>query len=275
ARRGVAFRYGTEAAQIRVGDGRCRGVRLATGEDLGADAVIVNADVAAVAGGQFGSAATRAVPPVPRQRRSLSALTWALLATTDGFPLVRHSVFFSDDYRAEFEDIFAHRRLPRRPTVYVCAQDRTDDPSAWAGGPERLFCLVNAPPTGDSEATDRREIERCERQVFHWLANCGLHVQRQREATEVTTPRDFERLFPATGGALYGEATHGWRASFRRPGPRSRIPGLYMAGGSTHPGAGVPMAALSGRQAAASLLADFASTRRSRRVATPGGISTG
>ncbi len=275
ARRGVTFRYATEAAQIRVSNGRCRGVRLATGEDLAADAVIVNADIAAVADGQFGSAATRAVPPVPRQRRSLSALTWALLATTDGFPLVRHSVFFSDDYRAEFDDIFAHHRLPRRPTVYVCAQDRTDDASAWAGGPERLFCLVNAPPTGDGKPTDRREIERCEKQVFQWLETCGLRVHRQREATAVTTPRDFERLFPATGGALYGEATHGWQASFRRPGPRSRIPGLYMAGGSTHPGAGVPMAALSGRQAAASLLADFASTRRFRRVAMPGGISTG
>jgi len=75
-----------------------------------------------------------------------------------------------------------------------------------------------------------------------------------------TTPRDFERLFPATGGALYGPLQHGWRASFLRPGARTRLPGLYLAGGSTHPGPGLPMVALAGRQAAASLLADRGST---------------
>ena len=67
----------------------------------------------------------------------------------------------------------------------------------------------------------------------------------------MTTPADFNRLFPATGGALYGRSSHGWTASFQRPGARTRIPGLYLAGGSTHPGPGVPMAALSGRSAAA------------------------
>ena len=78
-----------------------------------------------------------------------------------------------------------------------------------------------------------------------------------------TTPADFNRLFPATGGALYGRSSHGWTASFQRPGARTRIPGLYLAGGSTHPGPGVPMAALSGRSAAASLLADLASISQS------------
>ena len=53
-------------------------------------------------------------------------------------------------------------------------------------------------------------------------------------------------------------------ASFRRPGSRTGLPGLYLAGGSTHPGAGVPMAALSGRLAASALMADLASTRPSR-----------
>jgi 1-hydroxycarotenoid 3,4-desaturase len=75
-------------------------------------------------------------------------------------------------------------------------------------------------------------------------------------------PTDFHRLFPATGGALYGQASHGWKASFNRPGTRTKLPGLYLAGGSVHPGAGVPMAALSGRLAANCVLADLASTRR-------------
>jgi 1-hydroxycarotenoid 3,4-desaturase len=197
-----------------------------------------------------------------------------MAAETEGFPLLRHNVFFSADYAAEFTDIFRHARLPAAPTVYVCAQDRGDRDGPGPGRPERLLCLVNAPAAGDSRPFAPQEIEPCAERAFSLLERCGLLVHRRHENTKVTTPAGFERLFPATGGALYGKASHGWRASFERPGVRSRVPGLYLAGGSTHPGPGVPMAALAGRAAAASLLSDLASTSRWSRTATPGGTST-
>ncbi|MGB0126911.1 MAG: FAD-dependent oxidoreductase, partial [Rhodocyclaceae bacterium] len=248
--------------------------RLASGEEIAADAVVSNADVGALADGHFGPAAARATRPVPPSARSLSALTWSLCAVAEDFPLVRHTVFFSGDYAAEFDDLMRRRRLPAAPTVYVCAQDRGDHPPAASGSPERLFLLVNAPPTGDTHDYDGAEIEQCEDRTFDLLARCGLRLSGQVEPAVRTTPTEFNRLFPATGGALYGQASHGWQASFRRPGSRSRIPGLYLSGGSTHPGAGVPMAALSGRLAASSLLADFASTTTFPRTATSGGTST-
>jgi 1-hydroxycarotenoid 3,4-desaturase len=77
----------------------------------------------------------------------------------------------------------------------------------------------------------------------------------------ITTPAEFDALFPGSGGALYGRASHGWQASFQRPGVRTRVPGLYVAGGSVHPGPGVPMAALSGRLAAQALLQDLAKAK--------------
>jgi 1-hydroxycarotenoid 3,4-desaturase len=214
-----------------------------------------------------------AVPPMPRAARSLSAVTWSMVAETAGFPLAHHNVFFSGDYRAEFEAIFRHGRVPEQPTVYVCAQDRGDGVAAPAGA-ERLLVLVNAPPSGDVHTFPPPEIESCAERTFAQLERCGLNVRRRPEATTATSPADFERLFPGTGGALYGRAPHGWRASFQRPGARTRLPGLYLAGGSVHPGPGVPMAAMSGRLAAARLMADLASTFRSRATATPGGMST-
>jgi 1-hydroxycarotenoid 3,4-desaturase len=273
AQRGATFRYATEASEIRVSGGRAAGVVLAGGEALAADAVIVNADIAALSSGRFGSSAIAATPPVAPETRSMSAVTWALVAEAAGFPLLRHTVFFSGNYADEFDDLFRRARLPAAPTVYVCAQDRDDRDGAAPHGPERLLCLVNAPATGDIHPFGASEIEQCADRTFGRLESCGLSLRRRPEASLVTTPVDFERLFPATGGAIYGRSSHGWMASFQRPGSRSRLPGLYLAGGSAHPGPGVPMAALSGRHAAASLMADLASTRRWHRVAMPGGMS--
>ena len=275
--RGAALRYGAEAAEVVLERGRVAGVRLATGEQIAADAVVVNADPAALPAGLLGPAVTGAAPRTPPGERSLSAVTWALLAETSGFPLVRHNVFFSGDYAAEFNDIGRRGTLPGAPTVYVCAQDRGDGDEPAPTGPERLLCLVNAPPLGDADGPTPSEIDECEDRTFSFLARCGLHVRRTPEASAVTTPRDFNRLFPGTGGALYGPAVHGSMASFRRPGARTKLPGLYLAGGATHPGAGVPMAALSGRLAAASVTEDLArsrvSTGRLRPMATLGGTS--
>jgi 1-hydroxycarotenoid 3,4-desaturase len=273
ARLGVTLRYGVEAEEIELQGGRVGAVRLAGGERLETDAVVFNGDVSALAGGLLGRAAAGAAPAVARHQRSLSAVTWNLHVPTRGFPLLRHTVFFSRDYAAEFNDIFRRARLPREPTVYICAQDRADRDGPVPEGPERLLCLVNAPATGDFNLFDASEIEQCEQRTFALLERCGLHVPRRPQAIVVTTPAEFERLFPATGGALYGRASHGWMASFRRPGSRSRIPGLYLAGGSIHPGPGVPMAALSGQLAATSLIEDLASTSLWLPAATPGGTS--
>ncbi|NUQ76483.1 MAG: phytoene desaturase [Polyangiaceae bacterium] len=270
ARAGARIRCGEEVAEILVTGGRASGVRLASGDRIDASAIVVNGDVAAVAAGLFGQKPARAVKEIGE--RSLSALTWAFTAEASGFPLIRHNVFFSDDYEGEFRELFDREQLPSDPTVYICAQDRDDDEGPGADD-ERFLCLINAPAVGDRRPFTRSEILECERRTWNRLHRSGLTLRRTSEPV-ITTPAEFNRLFPGTGGALYGPVSHGWKAPFVRASSRSRIPGLYLAGGSAHPGAGVPMAALSGSLAARSVTEDLALTRPSITTATLGGTST-
>ncbi len=275
---GARLRYGCEVQRLLLADGRVRGVALAGGEQLDADHVVFNGDARALHEGLLGAATQRALGPAPSGTPSLSALTWhfeADLPPGDWAPS-HHNVVFGPPsaYRAEFEAI-AQGRLPDTPTVYLCAQDRSGALHAPAPhGPERLMALVNAPAHASGAGPTAMEIAQCEHAMWTQLTRAGLRL-RPTAPPVLTRPADFARLFPGSGGALYGPASQGWQASFyARPAGRTRVPGLHLAGGSVHPGPGVPMAALSGQLAAEQILAALASTSRSAVALTPGGMPT-
>ena len=164
-------------------------------------------------------------------------------------------MFFSEEYPKEFEHIFHKREIVESPTVYVCAQDRLSNKSPE--GPERLLVLINAPADGDTiDITSGRED-------YFWdkahavLKYCGLELSAEPANRVMMSPSTFSDLYPGTGGSLYGQASHGIFSPFFRPGSVSPVEGLFLAGGSVHPGPGVPMATLSGRLAARSLLKKF------------------
>lgn len=268
--KGAVIHTGVTVTDIDA-DPRC--VTLDTGERMPVDAVIANADPQALADGRFGSVAERAVPAMPARQRSLSAMTWMCHAQTQGMALSRHNIFFSDDYGSEFAAL-RDGQIPPAPTVYVCGQDRSAAANRKpVSGRERLQMIVNAPAIGDIYRLSDEEKKRCTMAMRKALGRCGLQLE-EAMPHQLVSPAEYESLFPSTGGALYGRASHGWAASFRRPHARTRIPWLFLTGGATHPGAGVPMAALSGRLAAQALMEDRASISRSRPVAMAGGMST-
>ena len=143
----MALRYGSAVSRLLVTGNRVSGVELAGGEQIAASAVIFNGDAQALAQGLLGEPTRRALGRTAQHQRSLSALTWNLVTPARGFPLLRHTVFFSGDYGREFNTLLGQRRLPQDPTVYICAHDRSGDGTTGVpGGPERLLRRAEARP---------------------------------------------------------------------------------------------------------------------------------
>jgi 1-hydroxycarotenoid 3,4-desaturase len=199
----------------------------------------------------------------------LSAFVWGFAAEPHGVPLTHHNVFFCNDPKTEFGDIAAGR-MPRDATLYICAQDRGGD--ATPTGLERFEIIMNGP--AGHQATPEEEFQ-CRTRTFETLRNMGLSFTPTPTPDKLTTPARFAKAFPGSDGSLYGRSPHGMMATFQRPTARTALPGLYLCGGGTHPGAGIPMACLSGKHAAAAILSDLASTSTFPATATPGGMSTG
>jgi len=252
--RGAVVRTGTAVERVLVEGGRAAGVRLAGGEVLRADVVVSGADAAALYADLLPvSRPTRRVRrDLARSTPSLSGfvLLLALRGRTPG--LAHHTVLFPDDYDAEFDAVFGvgrHRGAPQPvtdPTVYVSAPDdpatRPDDDS------ESWFVLVNAPrhdPAGGVDWDAPGLADRYAQQVLEVMARRGLDVRDRVRWCVVRTPADLERGTRSVGGSIYGTSSNGARAAFLRPGNASPVPGLFLVGGSSHPGGGLPLVALS------------------------------
>ncbi len=248
ADRGAVLRTSTPVTRVLVEGGRTTGVQLADGQRVPADVVVADADAAALY--------DRLLPrdaPVRRARATLARATPSssgfvlLLALRGRTPdLAHHTVLFPDDYDAEFDGLFTAPRPLADPTVYVSAPDdpatRPDEDS------ESWFVLVNAPRHEPGRGVDWDVpglADAYADRVLAVLARRGLDVRDRVRWREVRTPADLARATGSVGGSIYGTSSNGARAAFLRPANASPLPGLYLVGGSAHPGGGLPLVTLS------------------------------
>lgn len=253
-RLGVRIHTGTRAERILASGGRVRGVE-AGGRSWPADAVVANADAARVLG--------HLLSPALRPRSaggsepSMSGWTAVLRARRReaGAPRVAHTVLFPADYEAEFADLFDRDRPPAEPTVYLCAQEAAHGRRGWAEE-EPVFVMANAPAEPADAPRSPEVWDALRGAVLRRLDAAGLRDPDDELVWE-RTPTDLAAAFPGSRGSIYGAASNSAWAAFRRPANRVRgVHGLYLAGGSAHPGGGVPLCVLSGRAAASALLHD-------------------
>lgn len=235
---GVEIHTGIDAVRILADqNGPVSGVELPDGSIEPADIVVANTDAEHLYADLLPDA--DALQRVRRARRSTSG--FVLCAGVRGLSagLQHHNVWFSNNYRDEYDQL-DDGRLADDPTIYACVSSVTD-PSQAPDGCENWFLLVNTPPDVDVDADAYGDL------VLERLAARGVDLRPRLEFRHTMTPADIEHRYRSPGGAIYGTSSNGKRAAFVRPANRGARPGLYLVGGSSHPGGGLPLVATSAK----------------------------
>lgn len=245
---GVTFHLNSPVSAITTEGKRATGVILANGAVVEADAVVANADASLVYNKLIkGHEHTLRKARKNIENADISVAGFCLLLGMRKDPdqtLNHHTILFPENYDAEFDAIFTHGKPVENPTIYICApQDpemsRDETLEGW-------FVLVNAPTHGQFDWNDKEFARNYANSIIDQIEARGISVRDRLESLTIRTPADLEASVYAPGGAIYGTSSNGARAAFMRAKNRSPIKGLYLVGGSAHPGGGLPLVGISG-----------------------------
>ncbi len=231
---------GAQVTTVATEDDRVIGVTLADGTRIPAEVVIANTEARVLYGRLLEH------PNAPKWRREVeraepSLSGFVVLLGLEGHTpdQAHHTVLFTTDYDAEFDAIFGSDPQPvADPTIYVSVPR---DPTTAPDGGEAWFVLVNAARQGPVDWDRGDTSARYAEHVVDLMAKRGFDVRHRVRTSAHISPADLARRTGAVGGAIYGTSSNGWRAAAMRPANRGPLGGLYLVGGSAHPGGGLPL----------------------------------
>lgn len=247
-RHGVAIRTGCKVSEVQTTGKSVRTVVLANGEQLEADVVVSNVDVNTFYKQVLKT--KKAVPKSIERALSTSAIVfyWAMKGSYEELGL--HNIFFSGDYAAEFEGLEKRPfEVPKDATVYVNITSKyiaSDAPT----GCENWFVMVNVP--ADLELSEQAFIDGMRTMVIEKLEKAlGKPIGSKIVGEKMLQPRSMQEHTGAWAGAIYGADSNSLFSGFlRHPNSSSQYANLFFAGGTVHPGGGIPLSIKSGEIAA-------------------------
>lgn len=267
---GVELRTGVGVRRILTDERgrRTQGVETDGGERFECDAVVSNSDTVRTHN-ELLDPSIQAVRKFKRKRTYEPACSGVVLylGLDRGYEqILHHNFVFSRDPEEEFDSIYHKGEPAPDPTCYIAAPARTEPNVAPPGG-EALYILVHTPylrPHHDWKSM----LPAYRRVILDKLARCGgmKDIESRIRFEAHLTPQDIHDRYRVLNGAIYGLASHGkWLGAFKPANRSPHLKGLYLAGGSAHPGPGMPMALMSGWIAAGVLDRDAAEPNASKR----------
>ncbi len=235
-RMGTEFYFETPVEQIIHEQGRVQGVR-AGGELHHAAVVISDVDLVRA----YDLIDGHDIPTqYLKQERSSSALVfyWGIKKSFPDLDL--HNIFFSDNYKEEFDNLFDRKGFYPDPTIYINITSKYV-PGDAPDGCENWFTMINVP---ENVGQDWEKIRAEARGIIIKKLNKILDVDIEAliEEEDYLDPVLIEQRTASWHGSLYGNSSNSMFAAFRRhPNFSPALKGLYFTGGSVHPGGGIPL----------------------------------
>lgn len=255
---GVDIHTDCPVARIKTDGKQVVAVVTADGKEFPVSAVISNSDVVLTHKELLPEAPAQKFEKRRRYEPACSGVVLYLGLNKRYDHLAHHDFVFSRDPEQEFQDIYQRGIPAADPTCYLCAPAGSDA-SVAPGGGEALYILVHTPYLRPGQDW-KKILPEYRRVIFDKLARtAGLKDLESRIVCQrALTPEDIRDRYHVWNGAIYGLASHGRFNGAFKPANRSRdVQGLYFAGGSAHPGPGMPMALMSGWIAADALDTDM------------------
>lgn len=243
------LKLNSEVVEILIKEGRAYGVKLRTGEEILADKIIMNADFAYGANNLFAPQVLRKYSPVKLSQKKYSCSTMMLyLGLRTEYDLPHHSIVFADKYKKNVDDVFSGRLSEEDFSLYVCNPSRLDKTLAPAGH-SALYVLIPVPNNQAGLDWSLESASMRERALDIIEKRLGLHDLRQQIAVEkIITPADWEVDYNVYLGAVFNLGHQLSQMLWFRPHNKfEEVENVYLVGGGTHPGSGLPTIYKSGQ----------------------------
>jgi phytoene desaturase len=171
--------------------------------------------------------------------------------------VAHHTIVLGPRYRGLLRDIFHGSHLPDDFSLYLHAPS-VSDPSLAPPGCSAFYVLSPVPHLGRTQIDWERVAPEYSDRILASLEGILPELRQHIVVKRLFTPKDFERELAAHHGAAFSVAPTLLQSAWFRPHNRDpRIPGLYLVGAGTHPGAGVPGVVNSAKATVSTLLADL------------------
>lgn len=236
----VDIKYNTPVKHILKSNSKIDGITTETNQ-YKADLVISNLD----AHNTYLHLLNEPLPKSQLTEKSSSGLVfyWGINHSFDQLNL--HNIFFTEDYKGEFDNLFNKKKLSKDPTIYVhrsCEISKNDAPD----GKENWFVMINVP--SEPGLFTNVNILKAKKRIINKLSRIlDVQISKFIECEKVLTPNDIERNTGAFKGALYGASSNDLMAAFKRHPNHSKFGNLFFVGGTVHPGGGIPLCLLSAK----------------------------
>lgn len=237
-KKGVQFKFNTEVERIIEFENEAKGI-VVNKENLFGDVIISNTDVYFTYLKLLND--ERTAKKNLKQERSSSAIIFYWGIKKEFPQLELHNIFFTKNYKAEFDSIFKFKNLYNDPTIYINITSKCEPGVHAPAGKENWFVMVNVP--ADIKMSEENFIKICKQNILSKLNSVlNENIESLIETEEMLHPKMIEELTSSYLGALYGASSNSKRSAFfRHPNFSKDIKHLYFTGGSVHPGGGIPL----------------------------------